>query len=118
MMQVDLGFKVPIILDNKHTVRTLVWISTLNDDCKVYDVAILKAKDLIEHPIGFLSSWLGFFKFKLPSFQSEARIERKWFMDIKIRASHEKTMVGGLPVVRFSITIEAWGRLYANVWLL
>ena len=73
MMQVDLGFKVPLILDNKHTVRTLVWISTLNDDCKVYYVAILRAKDLIEHPIGFLR--LGFFM--LPSIQSEARIERK-----------------------------------------
>ena len=37
----------------------LVWVSTSSAVCKAYDVAILRAKDRIGHPIGLLRIWLG-----------------------------------------------------------
>ena len=69
MLQVDLGFKVPLIIEQAHSAAANVGLGlNLEYRLQMYDVAIL-----IEHPIGLL--WFGFFK--LCSIQTEARIERK-----------------------------------------
>ena len=93
MMQVDLGFKVSMMLEQQaHSANV-----GLGFICKVSWCRNSENEGPDRTP-----DWLGFFK--LSSIQTEARIKQKWFTDINIHASHETTMVGGLSVVRFSIT--------------
>ena len=57
----------------------LVWVSTSSAVCKAYDVAILRAKDRIGHPIDWITqalAWRGYCT-----------------LEARIRASHETMVV-------------------------
>ena len=79
MMQVDLGFKVSMMLEQQaHSANV-----GLGFICKVSWCRNSESEGPDRTPDWIPLAWL----FKLSSIQTEVRIERKWFTDINISAS-------------------------------